>query len=228
MIAVGRIGRRDHRLDRDRRGRIEIEVAVADLPCRPRKPGLRAIALEIRRRAARGCRSSGEPATKASVRWPRSIRCAVARRRRALLVHIDIDAALAATVPDPGASDVAASASSAASRGLSLCGGVRMTPSGRSADRIAPSSATALSGVGIDQFEHQMITVALAFGHAAEQHLVDPVIAATGLPILERALAIVDREDQIGSCPAHPPRAEIGNIAQFLDRLLDSARAPLP
>src|SRR3546814_20391523 len=39
------------------------------------------------------------------------------------------------------------------------------------------------------------------------------------LPALDRAIAIVERQDQVRSRSAHPPRGKAGDIAELLDRL---------
>src|SRR3546814_3124027 len=53
----------------------------------------------------------------------------------------------------------------------------------------------------VDQLEDHAIAIFGAFQHPAEQHLVDPVDPLPPLPVGDRALAVVDREDEIGSRP---------------------------
>ena len=62
-----------------------------------------------------------------------------------------------------------------------------------------------LVGMGIDQLEQHAIAMLGAFEHAAEQHLIYPVIAAAELPALQRRPLVVEGEDQIGPRAAQPP-----------------------
>ena len=79
-------------------------------------------------------------------------------------------------------------------------------------------------GLRVDQFEEQVVSLSFALGHAPEEHLVDPVIAPSGRPVLDRAFAVVDGENEIGARSGHAPGAEIGDIAEAVDRLLN----PIP
>lgn len=71
----------------------------------------------------------------------------------------------------------------------------------------------------IDQFEQHPIAVRLAREHGPVQHLIDPVVAAAALPVVDRVLAIVQRHQQIGPAAAHPPGGHAGDIAQLFDSL---------
>ncbi len=76
-------------------------------------------------------------------------------------------------------------------------------------------------GVGVDEFEQHVIAMRLTRHHAPEQHLVDPVIAAPGTPIVDRSLAVVDRQDEEGARAAHAPGGTVGSVAEIGDGGLD-------
>ena len=79
--------------------------------------------------------------------------------------------------------------------------------------------------VRVDQLEDHAVPVLGAFQHAAEQHLIDPILALAGAPVLDGAIAVVERKQEEGARAAHAPCGEAGNIAEprhgFAHPLLD-------
>lgn len=72
--------------------------------------------------------------------------------------------------------------------------------------------------VRVDQFDDHAVAMLGALEHAPQKHLIDPVRALACPPGLDRAVAIVERKDQVRARPAHPLCCDRGNVAQPVDR----------
>ena len=75
----------------------------------------------------------------------------------------------------------------------------------------------------VDQLDHHAIAMLRTGQHPAEHHLVDPVAALAGLPVGNREVAVVDREDEIGTRPAHL----LGRLRRHVSQLVDARLHPL-
>ena len=152
-------------------------------------------------------------------RWPSSTRCSVASRAAC-------SSSMVIRIPGPGSIEPI--------RAKGMCcfvqqaGDQRIVGVRRSQDHAVglkrgdgrAKLALDMVVMRVDQLDHHAIAELGAFQHAAEQHLVDPVDALPRRPVGNGAVAVVERQDQVGSRSAHPLRGDRRNIAQLVDRRL--------